>query len=127
MIEAGVLVGYDTMFDEELFHWHLPAGRTGGSLPDSTNLWDMIWKWHKGGVLEGFAHSHHGSGLPSPSWTDTTTFAAIEAALGRRLIWWITSSDKVIRLDWTGPGKCDYTGYEVEEPGWASQLRAYSL
>lgn len=123
VIEAGVLVGHD---DGPSLHWHLPPGRTGGSLPDSANLWDVIWQWHEDGCLDGFAHSHPGSGVPGPSYTDLTTFAAIEAALGRRLLWWITSSDHVIRIDWTGPGKFDYTSVVIEEPYWAPELREMS-
>jgi hypothetical protein len=120
MIEAGVVVtGAGAVF------WHLPLGRTGGSLPDSRRLWDVLWDLRKEELL-GFAHSHPGSGVPGPSDTDRTTFAAIELGLGRRLSWWITSSDRVIHLNWCGPGKYNYSSFLVEEPDWAQQLRHYS-
>ena len=120
MIEAGVVVtGSGPVF------WHLPLDRTGGSLPDSRQLWDVLWDHRKEEFL-GFAHSHPGSGLPGPSWTDITTFTAIELGLGRRLTWWITSSDQVIRLNWRGPHKHDYGAVLVDQPDWTTQLREHS-
>jgi len=120
MIEAGVVVtGAGAVY------WHLPEGRTGGSLPDSRKLWDVLWELRKEEFL-GVAHSHPGSGVPGPSWTDITTFAAIELGLGRRLTWWITSSDRVIDLHWKGPNKHDYTANLVAEPDWAAILREHS-
>jgi len=121
MIEAGVLIDKNGC----PFHWHLPEGRTGGSIPDTRSLWDVIWD-NRDHVL-GFAHSHPGGGIPAPSWTDLTTFAAIEAALGRRLYWWITSSEHFIRLEWCGPEKTDY-GFRTSEhtPDWVGELRMYS-
>ena len=123
MMEAGVLIGGD---GKPAF-WHLPEGRTGGSLPDSRRLWDVIWESR--GSVRGFAHSHPGSGVPGPSWEDVTTFAAVEGALGRRLTWWITSSDKMVACRWQGPGKHDYVGGEIlrqDEPSWAAELRRVS-
>jgi hypothetical protein len=64
--------------------------------------------------------------VPGPSWTDITTFAAIESGLGRRITWWITSSTHVIALNWQGPHKHDYHAFLVDEPDWANQLREHS-
>src|SRR6185369_6039063 len=86
-LEAGVVVGYE---GEPIF-WHLPEGRTAGYLPDSRELWEVIWENRHN--VYGIAHSHPGSGLPGPSREDITTFAGIELGLGRRLVWWITSSN----------------------------------
>lgn len=120
MIEAGVVItGAGPV------HWHLPPGRTGGSLPDSRQLWDVFWELRKEEFL-GFAHSHPGSGVPGPSGIDRTTFAGVELGLGRRLDWWITSSDHVILLGWQGPGKYDYGQQLIEEPDWAPRLRELS-
>jgi hypothetical protein len=120
MIEAGVVItGAGAVF------WHLPNGRTGGSLPDSRQLWDVLWELRKEELL-GFAHSHPGGGIPGPSYTDLTTFAAVELGLGRRLNWWITSSERMILLNWQGPDKLDYQASLVEEPDWATQLRINS-
>jgi len=93
-IEAGVVLGQDN----EVLYWHLPHTRSGGSLPDSRDLWDVLWE--NRGVVTGFAHTHPGNGLPGPSYTDVTTFAAVEAGLGKRLDWWILSSDSFVLLRW---------------------------
>lgn len=91
-------------------HFHTPSGRTGGSLPDSHDLWEVLWT-NRGNLL-GVAHSHPGGGVPGPSQTDVTTFAAIEAALGVRLIWPIVTSDFAGAFVWRGPGPHDYAEWE---------------
>lgn len=123
MIEAGVVVD---KIGQALF-WHLPEGRTAGSLPDSRGLWEVIWDAFKADTLLGFAHSHPGSGVPGPSYSDVTTFAAVEAALGKRLDWWIASSDHVVLLRWAGPDKLSYRSTIVTEaPSWVAELRRLS-
>ena len=123
MIEAGVVIA-DAL--QPVF-WHLPAGRTGGALPDDRNLWDVMWDLFQKHRLIGFAHSHPGSGVPGPSYTDVTTFAAIEAALGKRIWWWITSDTHMVELKWAGPDKLSYRATVVtEEPPWAAELRRLS-
>jgi hypothetical protein len=117
-MEAGVVLDREGL----PLHWHVPAGRTTGSLPDSRELWDVLWANRN--ALSGFAHSHPGSGIPGPSHEDVTTFSAVELALGRRLDWWITSGDAVVVVRWRGPGSYDYAAELVaEEPAWASRLR----
>ncbi len=121
MIESGALIDREG----NVSYWHLPEGRTGGSLPDSRDLWAVIWEHHQADNLLGFAHSHPGSGMPGPSPTDITTFSAIELALGRRLTWWITSANACAVIKWLGPEKYKY-GISVlpVEPGWTNELRA---
>lgn len=120
-IEAGVLVNLDC----EPIYWHLPEGRHGGALPDSRPLWDVIWE--KREEILGFAHSHPGSGEPGPSHEDLTTFAAIEVALGKRLVWWITSEDAFVELGWVGPNQLDYgRGPAMYQPEWMPELRTLS-
>jgi len=120
-MEAGVVVASGAPI-----FWHLPPGRSSGSLPDSRGLWDVLWEHRTN--LDGFAHSHPGSGYPGPSGTDLTTFEAVEAGLGRRLKWWITSSDHMIVLTWNDSNP----GYDLEfltpeeEPGWILELRRVS-
>jgi hypothetical protein len=121
MIEAGVVIGGN---GDPIF-WHLPEGRTVGSIPDTRVLWDVLWE-HRETVM-GFAHSHPGSGIPAPSMIDITTFVAIEAALGRRLFWWITSSTDVITCQWRGPGRQDYISNTMgiattSERAWVKDL-----
>lgn len=120
MVEAGAVVGEDG----NVVFWHIPDGRHGGAIPDSRTLWDVLWEGRKS--IQGFAHSHPGNGVPGPSHTDVTTFAAVEAALGRRLTWWIVSADKVAEVRWTGPDKLSYRGYSVRSPAWTAKLRELS-
>jgi len=121
MLEAAVLV--DLSLEPML--WHSPPGRSSVYIPDSTDLWEAIWQNRDN--VSGVAHSHPGSGTPSPSYEDLTTFAAVEAALGRRLAWWIISSTHMIFLAWTGPGRLDYSKQLVEyEASWLSGLRELS-
>ena len=124
-VEAGVVI----VAGEPVF-WHLPEGRSAGGLPDSRALWDVLWE-HRLAEGLGFAHSHPGSGVPGPSYTDLTTFAAVELGLGRRLRWWITSSDRIVELAFCGPGKLMYAPTHtsvcmLEEPSWTEQLRKHS-
>jgi hypothetical protein len=122
MLEAGVVID----FKNQPIFWHLPEGRSAGGLPDSRELWDVIWE--NRAQVEGFAHSHPGSGIPSPSYTDLTTFAAMEAGLGKRLSWYITSSDRLVVLLWVGPGPLDYHRDVLnhDEAAWVGELRRLS-
>jgi hypothetical protein len=121
MIEAGVVL------DKNGLVWHLPEGRSASGIPDSRTLWQVLWEAFKADTLLGFAHSHPGSGVPGPSYSDVTTFAAVEAALGKRLDWWITSLDHVILLRWGGPDKLSYRATIVTEaPSWVAELRRLS-
>lgn len=125
MMEVGVVIA----LDGSALHWHMPPGRSSVALPDSPDLWDVIWE-NRNNLL-GIAHSHPGNGVPGPSWEDITTFASIEAGLGRRLRWWITSGDRFAEFYWTGPEKYDYTGREVSTRKevsylWLPELRAHS-
>jgi hypothetical protein len=127
MIEAGVVIGSWGGNQKDLpLYWHTPTGRSAGHLPDSQDLWGAIWQAYELGILQGFAHSHPGSGIPSPSETDLTSFAAIEAALGKRLDWWITSADHVVLLRWSEELKL-YDKQVVPSPSWTAELIACSL
>lgn len=106
-------------------HWHLPHGRTGGSLPEWPELWDFLWANKDN--LSGFAHSHPGLGVPGPSYTDVTTFAALESGLGARLDWWIVTDDSISLFRWGGPHRLNYVSQPVEqEPAWVGELRRVS-
>jgi hypothetical protein len=120
VIEAAAVIGQGGA----VIHWHLPAGRSSGALPDSRELWEVIWQ--RRAELLGIAHSHPGSGLPAPSFEDVTTFSAVELALGTRLAWWITSADRVVVCRWIGPNKYDYRAELIEEPSWTAALRRWS-
>ncbi len=121
--EAGVVLGQDG----EPIHWHVPPDRTGGSLPDSRQLWEVLWdRRHE---VRAFAHTHPGVGRPCPSLEDVTTFAAVEAALGQRLDWYILSADSIVIVRWQGPARYRYhIHYDVRgtPPAWADELRRRS-
>lgn len=123
MKEVGVVI---SAFYGKPIYWHKPENRTSVALEDSQALWNFIWE-QRNHVL-GFAHSHPGRGVPGPSYTDTTTFAAIESALGRRLHWWITSEDRFVFIQWDdaikGYAVCPFP--EADSPRWLSQLRLAS-
>jgi proteasome lid subunit RPN8/RPN11 len=101
-IEAAVVIGKDG----EPLLWHTPNGCGPSRIPDSRDLWLFLWE-NRDEVL-GIAHTHPGSGYPSPSYEDVTTFAAIESGLGRRLVWWILTSDETKEFCWKGPEKYEY-------------------
>lgn len=110
--------------------WHLPPGRRADFLPDSRDLWEVLWE-HRADEGLGYAHSHPGSGrsAASPSLTDVTTFDAVERALGRHLRWWITSSTylREYRRDEGGYGMTGlYSEVELDASGvhlWLPTLR----
>lgn len=115
-IETGVVLD----LAGQPLHWHLPPGRSVGGLPDSRSLWDVIWENRTN--ISGIAHSHPGSGKPGPSQTDVTTFAAIEAALGARLDWWIVSAgdEALTLLRWAGGNKLNYSEPFDVRQSWAA-------
>lgn len=91
--------------------WHIPPDRSMGALPDSRNLWEVLWDNRK--VLGGVAHTHPCSGTAHPSGTDVTTFAAVEAGLGQRLVWPIVTFSEVGYFNWVGPERLDYGVLEL--------------
>ena len=108
--------------------WHAPARATAVSLPDSRTLWDVLWA--NRAAISGVAHSHPGTGEALPSHEDLTTFAAVEAGLGRRLEWWIATADRVRCFAWSGPTRYAYSGRDAasdrETAEWLAELRARS-
>lgn len=86
-------------------YWHVPQGVSGGAIPDSQVLWAVLWEARD--VLGGIAHSHPWDGQAYPSTTDTTTWAAIEAGLGTRLVW------PIVTMNCVG-----YFGYSPTEQGY---------
>lgn len=109
-------------------HWHLPPGRSAGSIPDTRSLWDVLWENRM--YLEGVAHSHPGSGPTGPSKIDLTTFSAIELGLGQRLSWYITTSGFLCVVTFVGPDPYDYHTRQIpraHEPMWIEQLRKLSV
>jgi proteasome lid subunit RPN8/RPN11 len=120
MMEVAVVVG----LDGQPIHWHLPPGRSAVYIPDTRDLWEVLWENREN--LAGVAHSHPGSGRTGPSMTDLTTFDAVERGLGKRLAWWITTSDHMIELKWRGPDPLDFVGWEVRFPNKARSTRNWT-
>lgn len=87
-------------------YWHTPPDRSAVALPDSRNLWEILWKNRED--LGGIAHTHPWHGPTQPSQTDVTTFAGLELGLGKRLVWPIVTFTDIIYLVWVGPEKYDY-------------------
>lgn len=128
MIETGAVINTAG----EVIHWHEPGGRSGGALPDSRQLWDVLWQAYQHGWLLGFAHTHPGHGVPRPSQEDISSFVAIENALGP-LRWWIASADRMVRVSRSlidsVPGRVIYASTEIaipDEPVWVAELRRRS-
>lgn len=121
MFESAAVIGRGS----KVLKWHVPRGVTSVSIPDSRDLWDVIWENRR--RLVGVAHTHPGSGALGPSREDVTTFSAVEIALGRKLKWWISNATKTVACVWIGPGKYDYAVDVVDaEPGWVCKLRTNS-
>lgn len=70
---------------------HLPPGRSAGGLPDSRDLWEVLWAMRH--VAAGVAHLHPWEGQAVPSHEDLTTFSAVDRALGLRLYWPVVTLD----------------------------------
>lgn len=89
MIEVAVV--FDPL--GRAIKWHGPDGSSGGSIPDSRELWDVLWKnrHHLGGV----AHTHPWDGPGHPSHTDITTYQAVESGLGRWCVWPVVTMTEV--------------------------------
>lgn len=122
-LEAAAVIDVDG----KVLFWHTPENRSIGYLPDSKTLWDILLA--NNNILSGVAHSHPGSGEPWPSHEDVTTFAAVEAGLGKRLTWWITTKDQLAAFRWVGPSRLEYHVDRIaseNEPSWVTELRKIS-
>lgn len=118
--EAGVVLD----LQGQPIYWHLPPERSLAYLPDSRNLWEVLWENRKN--LSGFAHSHPGGGIPGPSYEDLTTFAAVEAGLGFRLEWYIASRDHLVIGRWVGSDSLNYLWDKASDRPWLARLREVS-
>ena len=87
------------------------------SIPDSRERWQIIWD-HRAEITE-IAHSHPGTFLDF-SGEDLTTMQAIEAGLGRKLIWSIITQKGFLSRD---NGK---DTHRVDSPWWLEFMRKLS-
>lgn len=88
------------------------------ALPDSRARWLAIWE--RRDVLAEIAHSHPHGPLAF-SAQDTSTMAAIDAALGRRLTYTVVTADNTLRRPPDGRMMVP-----APDPEWAGQLRVAS-
>jgi len=124
MLEAGVVIMKGVEAGTLRLHWHLPPGRSTGSIPDSRELWDVFWENRDD--LVGFAHTHPGKGTPRPSQEDVSTFYAVEEGLGSRVLWWIFSEDRGILVT-THPSGQGVVWVPLRETfSWLPELRRLS-
>lgn len=107
MIEVAMV------FDKEgrPIFWPSTGTETSGSIPDDRSLWDYIWENRE--RIGGVAHTHPWSGEAHPSHTDLTTYAAIEAGLGKRLCWPVVTMTEVRYFGYADPAQ-DYEEYTPE-------------
>ena len=88
---------------------------TGAYVNDSRSLWDVLWEHREN--LGGVAHTHPWDGPTGPSGTDMTTWAAIEAGLGKRLMWPIVTMTHAhfFQFDVEKGRYVEYTSARLEE------------
>jgi len=105
------------VFDDQgrVIWYHTPTtapkrGWSGGSIPDTRTLWDILWK-HRD-IVGGVAHTHPWEGPSGPSQTDVTTFAACESGLGKRLLWPVVTFTHITYCRWVGPGTHAYAAVD---------------
>jgi hypothetical protein len=101
VLETAVVFGQEG----QVLYWHEPLNRSGVYLPDSPDLWSVLWSHRE--VLGGVAHTHPWKGRAWPSQEDLTTFRAVEQGLGNRLVWPIVTFTDVLYLEWN-PGTDQY-------------------
>jgi hypothetical protein len=93
------------------------AGESAVRIPDARARWEAIWE-RRATVVE-IAHSHP-IGPLAFSAEDETTMAAIESALGKRVVFSVVAPDGMLRRQ---------EGRDVRvscEPRWAGELREVS-
>jgi proteasome lid subunit RPN8/RPN11 len=116
------------VWDDETVSLHRPEGSSAAAIPDTQSLWDVVSEGKE--RVSGIAHTHPGRGYPAPSDEDLTTFRAIEKGLGRRIKWWILTSNRSVLLEWSGHGISGYGLREAvpreREPAWMDELRRAS-
>jgi hypothetical protein len=88
-------------------------------------FWDTFWK-NRDRVI-GFAYTQTGHTIcPFPSYDQITMFAAAEAAIEKRLQWWIVDESACSLARWDGRYRLDYFTMRVFDPIWVGALREKS-
>lgn len=95
------------VFDKQgkALYWHDLSDCSRNYIPDSMELWNIVWNNRK--VIGGVAHTHPWFGDAVPSQVDVTTFSAIERGIGKLLWWPIVTMDNV---------SCYHLNYSLTDP-----------
>ena len=118
--EAAVVIDQD----DQPTYCHLTEGRTAASIPDSRDLWMVLWSGRE--RLAGVAHTHP-AGVDQPSGIDLVTFRACEDGLGRRLSWWIVTPTEVMLCSHDETDPRGYRCHPDPTPhAWVELLRNHS-
>lgn len=96
--------------------WADAAGMAS-ALPDSRSRWEAIWQ-HRDRLLE-ISHSHPTGGAFF-SAEDETTMAALDDAMGRKLVYSLVTPDVLLRR--TAAGEATVS----PEPWWCRLMRLAS-
>ena len=92
------------------------------AIPDARERWEAIWSRRE--LVVEIAHTHPLGGLHFSS-TDEGTMEALDAALGRKLIYSVVTPDAMLRRTWPDPES--HRDDTVEnEPWWVPLLRVAS-
>ena len=95
---------------------HLDCG-SAARIPDSRERWEVIWERREN--ITEIAHSHPGDFLDF-SDEDLTTIEAVEAGIGRKLLWSIVTKNGFLsRKDGTN-------FHRTDSPWWLNSLRGLS-
>lgn len=95
------------------------------SLPDSRDRWQVIWRLREH-IVE-IAHTHPLGGAAFSS-EDETTMAALNSALGRRLVYSVVTPTTMIRRSSNEQQSSEQEGDVVveAEPWWTELIRVAS-
>ncbi len=97
------------------------ASRSPVALPDSRARWETIWA-QRARIVE-IAHTHPLGGARFSN-EDETTMAALDSALGRRLVYSVVTRRLMLRRTPGDEGPTD--GLVEVEPWWAALIRTAS-
>lgn len=124
--EVVVLVGIDAIGQEVPLYVHVPTQPSVAAVPDSPDLWAVIWSLRD--RLVGIAHTHP-PGAMEPSSQDLATVRGVERALGRTIFWWILDPCTLRAVRFAPAGERGYTLVPLNglSPTWAHLASVHAL
>lgn len=97
---------------------HEEASTSPIALPDARSRWERIWEL-RDEIVE-LSHSHP-LGPLGFSDVDESTMAALESALGKKIVFSVVAPEATVRRDLDGK-----TSIVAVEPPWAARMRELS-